>query len=153
MGATTDYISKDKLRDHTRRSILWGAYLVVHAWSVVIASVAMFVIWPNVLTFILAFALIGSRQHGMAVLMHDAAHRSLFKSKRLNDFAGQYLLASAYGADMHSYRKYHLTHHRFAQSEADPDLPLSVKYPLSRASMARKLLRDITQDVSHGKSA
>ena len=143
MGATTDYIARDDARALAQRSNLWGAFLLCHVWGVVIASVAMFVIWPNALTFILAFILITARQHGMAILMHDAAHRSLFKSKWMNDFAGQYLLASAYGADLHSYRKYHLKHHRFAQSENDPDLPLAIKYPLSRASMTRKLLRDV----------
>lgn len=45
---------------------------------------------------------------------------------------------------MKTYRKYHLKHHRFAQSDKDPDLPLSAKFPVSRESMRRKFLRDIT---------
>ena len=144
MGATTDYLPKSTVRKLAERSDLWGAYLVAHVWGVIFAAIAMFIIWPNAITFIAAFILVGSRQHGMAILMHDAAHGILFKSKRVNDFAGHYLLASPYGADLHSYRKYHLQHHRFTQKEDDPDLPLSVKYPLSKASLTRKLLRDIT---------
>ena len=76
--------------------------------------------------------------------MHDAAHGILFKTKRVNEFVGQYLLGAPYGGDLESYRKYHLKHHRFAQSEQDPDLPLSKKYPVSKASLRRKLLRDMT---------
>jgi fatty acid desaturase len=45
---------------------------------------------------------------------------------------------------MKSYRHYHLRHHRYAQTEKDPDLGLSSKFPVSRDSLMRKLFRDIT---------
>lgn len=144
MAATINYVSKDKIKQLSKRSNLWGAWLVLHAWGVIAASTAGFILWPNMFSFITAFLIIGSRQHGLSVLVHEAAHGILFKDRRLNDFVGQYLLAAPYGGDMHSYRHYHLKHHRYAQSDNDPDLPLSVKYPLSRASMTRKLLRDIS---------
>lgn len=143
MATLINYVTKDVVKHLSRRSNLWGAWLVLHAWGTITASVIGFIIWPNSLSFTLAFLIIGSRQHGLAVLMHEAAHGILFKDRRLNDFVGQYLLAAPYGADMYSYRRYHLTHHRFTQSDQDPDLPLSAKYPLSRASMTRKLLRDM----------
>lgn len=144
MGATTPYISKSRVKELAKQSDMWGAWLTFHVWFVVIAAMSLFIIWPNIATFILAFLLIGSRQHGMAILMHDAAHGILFKTKRVNEFVGQYLLGAPYGGDLESYRKYHLKHHRFAQSEQDPDLPLSKKYPVSKASLRRKLLRDMT---------
>jgi len=144
MGATADYIPQARVKNLAQRSDLWGAYLTMHVWGVVIGAMAMFIIFPNPLTFILAFLLIGSRQHGMAILMHDAAHGILFKSKALNEFVGKYLLGAPYGGDLKSYRKYHLKHHRFTQSEDDPDLPLSQKYPITKASLRRKLFRDIT---------
>lgn len=144
MGATTNFIPKEKIRALSQRSNLWGAWLVFHAWAVIICSIAAFIIWPNVFTFLFAFIMVGARQHGLSVLMHDTAHGVLFANRTLNDFVGHYILGASYGGDMHAYRKYHLTHHRFAQSDDDPDLPLSVKYPLSRQSMTRKLLRDIS---------
>ena len=36
---------------------------------------------------------IGARQLGLAVIMHDASHRSFFRSRALNDFAGTWLAA------------------------------------------------------------
>ncbi len=144
MGATTTYIDKDTVRSLSQRSDLWGAWLTLHAVGTIILAGALFIVWPNILTFLLAVMLIGSRQHGMSVLMHDAAHRALFKSRALNDFVGQYILALPFGNDMHAYRKYHLKHHKYAQRPNDPDLGLSEKFPVSRASMARKLLRDIS---------
>ena len=127
-----------------KRSDLWGAWLVFHVWATVIASCALFIIFPNPLTFIFAFLMIGSRQHGMAILMHEAAHGLLFNNRKLNDFVGQYLLAAPYGGDMKAYRHYHLKHHLHTQTKEDPDLPLSAKFPVTRASLFRKFLRDIS---------
>jgi len=144
MGASANYIPTVRIKELAKRSDLWGAWLTLHVWGVIIGAVAMFILFPNPFSFILAFLLIGSRQHGMAILMHDAAHGVLFKTKALNEFVGKYLLGAPYGGDLASYRKYHLKHHRFTQSEDDPDLPLSSKFPISKASLRRKLFRDIT---------
>ena len=144
MGASTSYIEKSRAKELATRSDLWGAWLTFHVWAVIAAAMALFIIVPNALTFITAFILIGSRQHGMAILMHDAAHGILFKTKALNEFVGAYLLGAPYGGNLANYRKYHLRHHRFAQSEKDPDISLSKKYPVTKASLRRKLLRDIS---------
>ena len=144
MGATATYISKARVKQLAQRSDLWGAWLTFHVWAVIIAAMAMFIYLPNPVTFLLAFLLIGSRQHGMAILMHDAAHGVLFKTKALNEFVGKYLLGAPYGGDLAGYRKYHLKHHRYTQSQDDPDLPLSAKFPISKASLRRKLFRDLT---------
>ena len=42
---------------------------------------ALFVWWPNPLTFVLAVMVIGARQLGLAILMHDAAHGLLFANR------------------------------------------------------------------------
>ena len=42
------------------------------------------------------------------------------------------------------YRPYHLQHHRFTQQPQDPDLGLSAPFPISRASLRRKIVRDLT---------
>jgi len=76
--------------------------------------------------------------------MHDAAHGILFNNRKINDFVGQYVLGAPYGGDMQSYRHYHLKHHLYTQSEDDPDLPLSAKFPVTKASLRRKFFRDIT---------
>ena len=144
MKAKTEYISKDEVRRLAERSDLWGMWLTLHVWGVIIGAMAMFIYLPNPLTYILAFLLIGSRQHGMSILVHEGAHGILFKNKTLNEFVSKYILAAPYGGDMLSYRKYHLQHHKYAQSELDPDLPLSNKFPVSKASLSRKLFRDIT---------
>ncbi|MBV9043524.1 MAG: fatty acid desaturase, partial [Alphaproteobacteria bacterium] len=46
--------------------------------------------------------------------------------------------------DMISYRHYHLVHHRRTQQPDDPDLSLSAKFPITRDSFRRKMIRDLT---------
>jgi len=126
------------------RSSWRGLLMVAHAWAVIVAAGAVFVIWPNPVTYILAVMLIGARQLGLAILMHEAAHGGLHPNLKVNDWVGEWLCAAPTGASLASYRPYHLTHHKFAQQAEDPDLVLSAPFPTTRASLRRKIVRDLT---------
>lgn len=126
------------------RSNLTGALCVAHAWIVIGCAMAAYALWPNPVTFVAAVLVIGSRQLGLAVLMHDAAHGILLKNKWWNDHVGQWLLAWPVFNDTFRYRDYHLMHHRTTQQPDDPDLVLSAPFPITRASFRRKMIRDIT---------
>ena len=126
------------------RSRWRGLALVAHAWAVILAAGAMFVLWPNPLTYLLAVMLIGARQLGLAILMHEAAHGGLHPNLKINDGVGEWLCAAPIGASLASYRPYHLTHHKYAQQAEDPDLVLSAPFPTTRASLRRKMVRDLT---------
>lgn len=136
-------LDADQLRALHRRSNGWGAYLTLHAWAVIFGAMAVFVWWSNPLTYVLAVVVIGGRQLGLAILMHDASHRALFAHPGLNDWVGRYLLGAPVGADMRLYRPYHLQHHRHTQTHDDPDWELSAPFPISRASLWRKVKRDL----------
>ena len=105
---------------------------------------ALYALWPNPLTFLAAVLLIGSRQLGLAILMHDGAHGVLMRTKALSEWASQWLCAYPVFTDTIPYRHYHLKHHRSTQQLDDPDLVLSAPFPITRASFRRKLIRDIT---------
>ena len=125
------------------RSDLMGTWLVLHAWGVIALTMAVFVRWPNPLTFVIAMVIIGGRQLGLAILMHDAAHRALFRHTRLNDTLGAFLCGWPVGASLALYRPYHLSHHRHTQQKEDPDLVLSAPFPITKSSFWRKMRRDI----------
>jgi fatty acid desaturase len=138
------YMSTEEIRPLAERSDLMGLWLVMHFWGTITLAVALFAIWPNPLTFVLAVIVIGSRQLGLAILMHEAAHNALFKTRAFNEFAGEWLCGRAILAELGAYRHYHLTHHRFTQTDKDPDLVLSSKFPTTKASLKRKFTRDLT---------
>ena len=55
-----------------------------------------------------------------------------------------FLSGSALFQDNRVYRPYHLKHHRFTETEDDPDLALSAPFPITKISFFRKVLRDLT---------
>ncbi len=93
--------------------------------------------WP------LAVVLMGRQQLALAILMHDGAHRRLYKRPALNEWVGQLALAAPLLFSMDSYRKLHLKHHLAPLTPEDPDLSLTGGYPVSRVSLLRKLGRDL----------
>jgi len=121
-----------------RRSAWVGPVLVAHAWAVIFAAGAMAVAFP--ITIPLAIAIIGARQLGLAILMHDAAHAALHPDLKVNDWVGNHLTTGG----LLGYRSYHLTHHKYAQQAEDPDLVLSAPFPITRLSLRRKIVRDLT---------
>jgi len=128
----------------SHRSSWKGLALVAHCWAVIILSGALFVIWPNPLTYIVAVVLIGGRQLGLAILMHDAAHGCIHPNLKVNDWVGQWLCGAPTNAALDRYRSYHLQHHKYAQQAEDPDLGLSAPFPITRDSLRRKIVRDLT---------
>jgi fatty acid desaturase len=126
-----------------RRSAARGAWALAVNWGLVAAGFAIAIAWPGVPGALAALVVLGGRQLGLGILMHDCAHRGLMPSARANDLVGQWLCAAPVFADLDVYRRYHMTHHRQVGTEADPDLPNYRDYPVGRASLARKLGRDL----------
>ncbi|MCA9660078.1 MAG: fatty acid desaturase family protein [Myxococcales bacterium] len=140
----TDVLGKDELRALLQRSDLRGLLAVATSWALVAVAFALVVRWPNVWTVAAALLILGGRHLGFAILMHEAAHRTLCRRRWLNDLVGQWLCAYPGWQDLHRYREHHLRHHAHTGSERDPDLDLVRPFPVSRASLARKLLRDLS---------
>jgi fatty acid desaturase len=135
-----------------RTRVAWKSVaLIVHAWTLILGSIALVAVWPNPLTFILAVAIIGSRQLGLAILMHDGAHGCLASGEKLNMFLSQWFCAYPVFAETGSYRRYHLQHHARTQQEDDPDLILSAPFPITRPSYRRKFWRDISGQTGYAQ--
>jgi fatty acid desaturase len=133
-----DHFNAEEWRSLSERSTWRGLWLVAHCWGVIAIAMLMGTIWPLTIPF--AVMIIGTRQLGLFVLMHDAAHATLHVNRRVNDWVGTWLCS----AGLRQYRPYHLQHHRFVQQTEDPDLVLSAPFPISQASLARKVLRDLS---------
>ncbi len=140
----TDWLSKDEIRSLTERSDVKAAAVVAWNWALIALVFAAVATWTNPFTIVLAVIVLGGRQLGLAILMHEAGHESLFKTRELNGWLGQWLFAHPILADAEAYAASHREHHRYAGSEQDPDLPNYRAYPVSKASFARKLKRDLT---------
>ncbi|MEJ6628115.1 MAG: fatty acid desaturase [Ilumatobacteraceae bacterium] len=96
----------------------------------------------NPITYVIAFLLMGRAHAQLLALMHESVHRLLFRKRKLNDFAGRWLLGYMSFVNTDGYRYVHMAHHREEFGPNEPDIPLYANYPITRASFWRKMRRD-----------
>lgn len=122
-----------------RRNVLTVAGAWAQSFGVVVAAAWIDRWWAYAAAFVLmarGFALLN-------ILGHEGAHRLLFAGRRRNDAAGRWLLAYPGLVPFELYRRAHMAHHRDELGPAEPDLGLYSGYPVSPASLRRKLTRDL----------
>jgi fatty acid desaturase len=139
-----DTLTSSELAAITASSDLRAAWLVLCQWSLLIGIFVAVALWTNPFTILLAIWLLGGRQLGFGVLVHESGHRTLFRSPRLNELVGDWLLAPPTFNNVKAYMRGHVNHHRLAGSHDDPDLPNYRDYPITRARLRRKILRDLS---------
>jgi fatty acid desaturase len=121
----------------------WAAMIAIFFdWFVIIGTVVTSVHFSNPLVYLIAVAIIGNRQHGLAILMHDASHGRLLRNKRFGDIISDLFCAWPILITTQSYRENHLKHHQFANTEKDPDFR-SDRFPRTRSEIIPMLLRDV----------
>ena len=139
-----EILKEDEIEFLKKKDDKTGSLLILHAWFVILLCVLIYSLFPNIVTFFLAVILIGGRQLGLAILMHEGAHGLINNKIKTNDFISQWFCAFPVWLDTYGYRHYHLSHHRHTQKENDPDLSLSKPFPISKMSFLRKVLRDLS---------
>jgi fatty acid desaturase len=139
----TDIVSPEELRTLTRRSDAAGWWAIVSTWAIVFGTFAALARWPHPVSFVLALVVLGGRQLALAILLHEAAHRTLFKRTFLNDSVAHWLCAWPIWNSVALYKRHHLEHHKHTGSDRDPDLSLAPTSPVTRRALARKFTRDL----------
>jgi fatty acid desaturase len=137
-------LPKEVLARFTQRSD-WRSTVAVLSDGAIIALAAAVALsfWPDPLALVPAIFVIGTRQHALFVIAHDAAHYLLYQNRKLNDLVGR-AAATVQGLSMCTYRVIHRLHHNNLYGELDPDTALHGGYPRGRAYLAKKLLKDLT---------
>jgi fatty acid desaturase len=139
---------KPELRESLRR--IPSIRNVLSVTSCFLQTVAIMVLaaltpgWWRVLAWPTAFVLMGRAHAQFAALMHEAAHRLLFRNRSANDLVGRWLLGYVGFTNTDGYRRVHMAHHRDEFGPDEPDMALYAGYPIAADSFRRKLVRDAT---------
>src|SRR5215510_8494108 len=137
-------LPKEVVQSLTRRSPWRASAAVLHDVAVIAAALAVALhFWPNPLVIAVAVVIIGTRQHALFVIAHDAAHYLLYERRWLNDFVGR-ACATVQGLSMCTYLVIHRLHHNNLYGELDPDTALHGGYPRGKAYLVKKLLKDLS---------
>lgn len=137
-------LPREAVQRLTRRSPWRATLAILHDVVVLAAAIAAgLYFWPNPLVLLVCIVIIGTRQHALFVIAHDAAHYLLYEKRWLNDLAGR-ACATLQGLSMCTYRVIHRLHHNNLYGELDPDTALHGGYPRGKWYLIRKLLKDLS---------
>lgn len=146
----TDFFTRDEIKMLTARSDARGFASIAFTWGVIMATLALLA-WaatqPLLLAlplFFIGFMILGGRHLALAILMHEASHGTLFKTKWLNDTFADWVCAKPIWSDVQKYKVHHFAHHTRTGQVGDTDLSLVAGLPCSRASLWRKFARDLS---------
>lgn len=134
----------------TERSDVRGMFTVLSVWVQIACIFSMmagawiyFDLILAVPVIAIGVVLLAGRQLALAIVMHEAAHRTLFKTPWFNDVFTNWFSAKVIWNDVHKFRAHHLVHHSNTMAEFDPDRPVYGGLPVSKASLVRKFGRDL----------
>jgi fatty acid desaturase len=113
----------------------------VHVQTIALMAIAVRL---GPITWIPVFLLMGRAHAQFASLMHESAHRLLFRNRRANDVVGRWLIGYPAFTNTDAYRRVHMAHHREEFGPNEPDIALYANYPITHVSWRRKMWRDAT---------
>lgn len=148
----TDVLPSEKLKGIAIKDPFMSVFAIASCYLIMLAAMAGFSYITSIYSSpllaiplgLLVILIIASRQFALTILMHEGAHYLLHPDKQINDRMSDWLCAFPLLNNTHAYRVNHFNHHWYAETEQDPDLWLSKRYPVSRASFSRKMFRDLT---------
>jgi len=137
-GMPVPAIRAELRRIDDRRNV--ASVVLVWAQALVTVGAAAWIAHP--VAYLVAIVLMGPAFARFAILAHEGAHKLLFTNKRANDVVGRWLLAYPAFVPFEAYRRSHFAHHKEEFGPHEPDMNLYQGYPVTRASLRRKLQRD-----------
>lgn len=140
-------LSEEEFQRVTTSDNSSAACIILFDWIMIAAIFYLTAVYPNPVTILVAIVLLGGRQLGLGVIVHETGHGTLFSSQKMNDFAGKWLSGYWVFSDKDAYMKGHLKHHQSAGTDRDPDLPNYRDYPVARTRLRRKITRDVTGQI------
>lgn len=149
---------RSTVRALSRISTTRGVYHLVEVWAVIglavwfgesaISSVTAGLpvggaAFGHLIGYVVAAAVIASRQHALMVLGHEAIHKRLSPNAQVNNCLGRFLATFPVFISLSKWSFIHLQHHKHTNTPYDPDRAIYARYPLATTKFRRLLLQDI----------
>lgn len=137
-----------KIRKLSVLDIRRSMFALATDWAIIATVVTLAISTQSFLAAFFAVVIVGTRQHALCLLMHDGAHNRLFTNPKLNFAMSDFFCAYPLFLTTTKYRDSHLAHHRFLNTEEDPDWNLrrgkkEWEFPKSRTVVTRILTKQL----------
>jgi fatty acid desaturase len=115
---------------------------IIFNWLVIISISVISIRLDSIIFSILCIFIIASRQHALLLIMHEAAHYRIHKNKKINNLISDIFCSFPLFVTTQKYRLSHLAHHKYLNSEQDPDWMLRKnldewKFPKSKQEIVK----------------
>ena len=151
---TASGLAVAELRADLRRVVSWRnavtvALMYVQSIGLLIAvdraveRTGWWVLWVP------TFFLMGRAHALLGILSHEGTHRLLFASQRWNDLVSNWMIAPLSFSSQEGYRRSHMAHHRDPLGPGEPDKALYADYPVTEATLRRRLRRDLSGESGY----
>ena len=137
-----------EVRKLSKVSTFHSLLAILNQWTIVIAAASLAIWSGNWAVYLLAMMIIATRQHALGILVHDACHYRLFPNKIANDMITDLLVSFHLGMSTSLYRKWHYPHHRYVNTDKDPEImgekgsPETWQWPNTKLHMVKLFLKD-----------
>lgn len=120
-----------------------GIIAVASDWIVIFAIIVLSLYFDNVLLYILAVVIIGTRQRALATILHESAHRVLAKNTKINDVLGKYFSGYFIFQTFQKYAKSHvILHHNYlGKKNKVPDYDYYIESNLFDEATKRRFVK------------
>lgn len=102
------------------------AFAMAADWAVIVLAIVASEMSGSWWLYLPAVLIIAGRQHALAALLHDFAHYRFVSNKKASDWVADLFLAWPLLATLEGYRRNHLGHHRYLNTDKDPDWVVKV---------------------------
>jgi fatty acid desaturase len=122
-------MTQENFGQYKKKSLVKTISTLVILWAQIALTIFVAIKIDSLFTLILAIPIIGSRQHALGILSHDATHWLLCENRKLNDFLGNFFCSWPLFYSLEGFRYQHLPHHRAPNSKDDPDWTRRLGHP------------------------
>lgn len=127
----------------------WKSILVILLeWLLIVACIVLHKLFPFIFVYVLVWFIISTRLYAMYSLIHEAIHYSITRNKMLNDTIAQLFLGFPLLISLQAMRKTHLAHHKYLQTENDPEMKhleyTEFQFPKTNRQLVQLLLLDVS---------
>ncbi|NUN05029.1 MAG: fatty acid desaturase family protein [Bdellovibrio sp.] len=98
-----------------------GLGLILWNYAIIGLAISASIFFSNIFVYVLAVVIIAGRQHGLLSLLHEATHGLLFEKKEANHFMANFFCILPLGNTFNTFTRSHLAHHKFLNTQRDPE--------------------------------
>lgn len=134
-----------QIRDLSKLQPVVFALHVAMSWTVIIGCFVLWAYQPSWWLWPVLALIISTRQHALGLLVHDVAHFRFLKNSAVGDFFCNILMAYPLMYNVQEYRRHHLNHHKYLNTNLDPDWMQKAgrpeyETPMPRSKLIKRLL-------------